>query len=139
MTAIHAVAHEPAMSSWLDAACRSLAHVADTALGLAAGPFELVAPLASNTGLAAYVPVLTPGAALQIGIVAEEDSCRELARALLQQPSVDAGDVADAIDECRSATVDDDVGQMRRDDVAPQTVALHRRLERRQLFREIML
>ncbi len=87
--------------AWVDAACESLTTVASTALRL---PTVLLGPIAAPTGtsIGAYVPVMTPSESLQIAIVADEASCQQLARALLQMSADDeisAADVADAFGE----------------------------------------
>jgi hypothetical protein len=87
--------------AWMAAASDALAIVAETSLG---GPVSWRgdAPGPREATLAAYVPILAPDGALHVGVVVDGAAGRELARALLQEPSGDGltpTDVADALGE----------------------------------------
>ncbi|MCX5746754.1 MAG: chemotaxis protein CheX [Proteobacteria bacterium] len=90
-----------ATPSWATVACESLTTVASTALLL---PTTLLGPVAPPSGdvIGAYIPIMTPGESLQIGIVADPTSCGRLVGALLQMPpdeEVSPDDVPDAFGE----------------------------------------
>jgi hypothetical protein len=96
-----AVVRDLERTVWAESASESLVRVATTALGL---PAEALGPAAAPTtaSLGAYVPVMTPDEAIQIGIVGDAESCLRVARALLQLADGDElgdADVTDAIGE----------------------------------------
>lgn len=96
-----ALRSEPDPLAWATAACESLTSVAATALRLPTSLLGEVAPPTGNV-IGAYIPIMAPGESLQIGIVADEASCHQLARALLQMSGDDelsSGDAADAFGE----------------------------------------
>ena len=101
MTSHVALRVETDPAAWVTAARKSLEAVATTALQL---PTILLGAVPAPTAAAigAYIPVMSPGEPLQIGIVADEASCRHIARALLQMSPEDElspGDAADAFGE----------------------------------------
>lgn len=87
-------------SAWMAAAQDALVKVAESALGARIGGFDAV--VLPSTSLAAYVPVMTPGEALHIGIVVDDHAALVLARCLLDAGDggeLSQDDVADAIGE----------------------------------------
>ena len=86
---------------WSTAAREALETVASTALEMPTHALGAV-PAPAGASLCAYIPVMTPGESLQIGIVADDASSMALVRALLRMPEPEAlssGDVADAFGE----------------------------------------
>lgn len=101
MSASAAIQEGVAPGAWADAACASLVAVATNALQLPiTTDGEVAAPTAA--AISAYIPVMAPNEPLQIGIAADQTSCSQLARALLQlgpDDELGADDAADAFGE----------------------------------------
>lgn len=92
----------PVLADWLAAAEKVLAELANSCLA-----FDGVERTGHRTELprtlpGAYVPLVTPAGSLQVGIAAEIEQCRALARALLcmePEEELAPADVADALGE----------------------------------------
>jgi hypothetical protein len=93
------------LAEWLDAAATSAQEIASGALGMANTRWEGRSAVAMPKDLCGvYIPLLTDGYALQLGLLAPRDTCTHLARSLLGDMEGDAAvesdsDVFDAMGE----------------------------------------
>jgi chemotaxis phosphatase CheX-like protein len=93
------------LSEWLDAAASSAQEIASGALGMADTHWQGKSTVAMPRDLCGvYIPLLTDGYALQLGLLAPRDTCTLLARALLGDMDGEAAvesdsDVFDAVGE----------------------------------------
>ncbi len=87
------------LSQWLDAAALSARQVASSALGATELSWSGVSSRPLPDGLSGiYIPLLTDGLALQLGVLASREVCATLACALIGADEVDVESDADVFD-----------------------------------------
>lgn len=92
------------IDDWTEASTAAVEELAATALGFADVAFRVYDQDELPEGVSgAYIPIVSDGVSVQIGVVAGESGCQDLARALLcmepEDGALEDGDMADALGE----------------------------------------